>query len=173
MAVTVHRPLKVVVFNANGIGRQSYELRKQMQDLKIDVTLFTETHLKPHMKFYIPKYHIYRNDRIDGNKGGTAVALKKGIPRAYVDMPPLLSLEATGVIITIGHTEMLLASLYKSPHRAWRDLDITELLYHRTKSILAGYLNAMHPVCNSKISNPSELKFLDLFVKCNFEISVP
>jgi hypothetical protein len=43
MSATVHRPLKFVAFNANGIGRQAYKLRKQMQDLKIDVALFTET----------------------------------------------------------------------------------------------------------------------------------
>jgi hypothetical protein len=53
MAARVHRPLTVVAFNANGIGRQAHELRKQMQDQKIDV-LFSETHLKPHMRFYIP-----------------------------------------------------------------------------------------------------------------------
>jgi hypothetical protein len=69
MAATVHRPPKVVAFNVNGTGSQGYELRKQMQDLKIDLALFTETHLKPHMRFYIPNYHIYRNDRLDGNKG--------------------------------------------------------------------------------------------------------
>jgi hypothetical protein len=41
MVAIVHRPLKVVAFNANGIGRQAYVLRKQMQNLKIDVALFT------------------------------------------------------------------------------------------------------------------------------------
>ena len=43
MATKVHRPLKVVAFNANGIGTQRYELSKQMQDLKIDVALFSKT----------------------------------------------------------------------------------------------------------------------------------
>jgi exonuclease III len=80
MVVTVHRPLKVVAFNANGIGRQAHELRKQMHDLKIDVALFSETHLKPHMRFYIPNYHLYRNDLQDGNKDGTAVAVKNEKP---------------------------------------------------------------------------------------------
>jgi hypothetical protein len=32
----------------------------------------------------------------------------------YADLPPLLSVEAMGVCILIGHTEMLLASVYKS-----------------------------------------------------------
>jgi hypothetical protein len=45
MATMVHRPLKVLAFNANGIGRQRYELSKQLQDLHVYVTLFTETRL--------------------------------------------------------------------------------------------------------------------------------
>jgi hypothetical protein len=84
-----------------------------------------------------------------------------------------LSVEATGVCIPIGHTEILLASVYKSPLRAWRDPDITELINFRTKSILAGDLNAKHPVWNSKFSNPSGLKLLDSFINSNFEISAP
>jgi hypothetical protein len=59
MAATVQRPLKFVAFNANGTGRQSHEPRKQMQDLKIDVALFSERHLEPLMRFDMPNYHIY------------------------------------------------------------------------------------------------------------------
>jgi hypothetical protein len=121
------------------------------------------------MRFYIPNYHIYRNDRLDGNKGGTALAVKKEIPHTYVDLAPLVSLEATGVSIPIGHNEMLLASVHKSPLRAWRDADITELLNLRTKSILAGDLNAKQPVWNSQVSNFSGLNLLNLFVNCNFD----
>jgi hypothetical protein len=51
MAAVVHRPLKIIAFNANGIGKQGYEVRKQLQELKIDATLFSETRLKPHMIF--------------------------------------------------------------------------------------------------------------------------
>jgi exonuclease III len=54
MASRVHRPLRVITFNANGIGRQRHELSKQLQDLHIDVALFSETHLKPHERFFIP-----------------------------------------------------------------------------------------------------------------------
>jgi hypothetical protein len=35
MATRVHRPLKVIAFNANGIGRQRCELSKQLQDLHV------------------------------------------------------------------------------------------------------------------------------------------
>jgi hypothetical protein len=78
------------------------------------VALFSETHLKPHERFSIQNYHFYRNDRQSGRKGGTAVAVKKGIPQNHVDLPPLISVEATGVCIPIGNREVLLAAVYKS-----------------------------------------------------------
>jgi hypothetical protein len=45
MAARIHRPLKIIAFNANGIWRQRYELSKQLKDLHIDVALLSETHL--------------------------------------------------------------------------------------------------------------------------------
>jgi hypothetical protein len=81
MGSRFHRPLKVIAFNPNDILRQRYELGKQLQDLHIDVALFSETHLKHHERFSIQNYHFYRNDRQPGRKGGTAVAVKKGIPQ--------------------------------------------------------------------------------------------
>jgi hypothetical protein len=48
----IHRPLKIIAFNANGIMKQRYELSKQLQDLHVDVALLSETHLKPHERFY-------------------------------------------------------------------------------------------------------------------------
>jgi exonuclease III len=92
MATRVHRPLKVVVFNANGIGRQPYELSKQLQEQRIDVALLSETRLKPHERFYIPNYQVYRTERFPGIKGGTPVAVKKGITHTHVDLPPFNSL---------------------------------------------------------------------------------
>jgi hypothetical protein len=68
---------------------------------------------------------------------------------------------------------MFLAAVYKSQQKLWIDTDIRELLGFRKKSILAGDLNAKHPVWNSKVSNPSGLKLLELFVSFNFEISAP
>jgi hypothetical protein len=58
MAARVHRPHKVIAFNANGSLRQRYELSKQLQDLHIDVALLSETHLKTHESFFIPNYQI-------------------------------------------------------------------------------------------------------------------
>jgi hypothetical protein len=77
MAARGHRPLKVIAFNANDIWRQRYELSKQLQDLHVDVAMFSETHLKPHERFFIPNYHFYRTDRFPG---------RKNIPHKHVDL---------------------------------------------------------------------------------------
>jgi hypothetical protein len=106
-------------------------------------------------------------------KGRTAVAVRKGIPHNHVDLPPLISIEATGVCIPIGNSEILLAAVYKSPGLAWINVDITKLLSLRKKCILAGDMNAKHPFWNSRVSNPSGKKLLYLFDLDDFEISAP
>jgi hypothetical protein len=69
MDARTHRPLKVIAFNAIGIWRRRYELSKQLQDLNIDVTLLSETHIKHNERFFIPNYNFYRSDRFPGRKG--------------------------------------------------------------------------------------------------------
>jgi hypothetical protein len=45
MAAIVHRPLKIIEFNANIIWWQRYELSKQLQNLQIDVAVLSKSHL--------------------------------------------------------------------------------------------------------------------------------
>jgi hypothetical protein len=84
-------------------------------------------------------------DHFPGRKGRTATAVRKGISHNHVDLPPLVLVEATGVCIPTGNSELMLAAGYKTPGRAWSDTDITELKSFRRKSLLAGDLNAKHP----------------------------
>jgi hypothetical protein len=91
-------------------------------------TLMWPSFQRPHERFFILNYHYYRTDHYPGRKGRTAIGIRKGIPYINVDLPPLVSVEATGVYIPIGNSEVLLAAVYKSPGRAWSDADITELL---------------------------------------------
>jgi hypothetical protein len=74
--------------------------------------MFSETHLKPNERFFIQNFHLYQTDRHPGRKGGTAVAVRKGIPHNHVDLPPLISIKATGVLIPIENCKVLLAAVY-------------------------------------------------------------
>jgi hypothetical protein len=90
------------------------------------MSLCFQRHISNPTIFFIPNFHFYRTDRHPGRKGGTAVAVRKGLPHNLVDLPSLVSVEATGVCIPLGNSEILLAAVYKSPGRAWNDADITE-----------------------------------------------
>jgi hypothetical protein len=151
MAARVHRPLKVIAFNANGICKQRYELSKQLPDLHTGVALLSETHLKPREMSFIQNYYFYRNDSFPERKGGTAVAVRKCIPHNDVDLLTLVSIEAIRVSVSIGNSEVLLEAVSKSQGHAWNDTDITELLSFRNKSLLAGDLNAKHPFWKSVV----------------------
>jgi hypothetical protein len=72
--------------------------------------LLSETHLKPHESFFIPNYHVYQMDRYPGRKSGTAITVRKGISHNHVDLPPLVSVEVTGVCIPLGNDVVLLGS---------------------------------------------------------------
>jgi hypothetical protein len=87
----------------------------------------SETRLKHQERIFIPNYHFYRTDRYPGRIGGIVEVVRKGIPHNHIDLPPLVSVEATEVRIPIGMSEALLAALYKSPGLAWNDTVITEL----------------------------------------------
>jgi hypothetical protein len=138
------------------------------------VVLLLETHLKPHERFSIKNYHIYRNDRQPGaTKDGTTIAVRKGVPHSYVVLLPLISIEATGVSIPVGNKEILLAAVYKSLSRDWSDTDINELLSLRNKAVLASDLNAKHPAWNSQIENIAGARLLNLQDKSVFQISAP
>jgi hypothetical protein len=113
--------------------------------------VFTETHLKPHERFCIQNYFFYQTDHYQGRKGGTAVAIRKGVPHTNVHLALLVSVEATGVYILIGNNEVFLAGVYKSPSPAWNDADIMKLLAVRNKTVPAADLKAKHPFWNSGV----------------------
>jgi hypothetical protein len=104
---------------------------------------------------------FYRTDHFPGRKRITAIAVRKDIPHTHINLPPLVSIEAAGVCILIGNSEMSLAAVYKAPGHAWNDADI-ELLSFKHKLLLAGDLNAKHPFWNIIVSNPLGAKLLNL-----------
>jgi hypothetical protein len=137
------------------------------------VALLSETHLIPHWRFFIQNYHFYRTDRFPGRKGGTAVAVRKGIPPNHANLPPLVSIEATEDCIPICNSEVLHSAVHTSTAHDCNDADITELLVLRHKALMAGDLNAKHPFWNSAVSNPSGAKLLKLLYINELEISSP
>jgi hypothetical protein len=76
--------------------------------------MLSEIPPEPHERFFTENDHFHRTDSFPGSKAWTTVAVRKSIPHTYTDLPPLVSVEATGVCIPIGNSEILLAALCKS-----------------------------------------------------------
>jgi hypothetical protein len=91
MVTRIHNTLRVIAFNVNGTGRQSYEPSKKLQDLHVDVALLSETYQKTDEMFLILNYCFYRSEHYPGRKGGTAVVVRKDIPHDHIDLPPPLT----------------------------------------------------------------------------------
>jgi hypothetical protein len=110
------------------------------------VALLSQIHLKHQERFLIQNYHVYLTDHFLGFKGRNAVPVRKDIPLNHVDLPPLDSIEATGLFVPIGNSEVLLETIYKPPGKPWSDAYVINLLNLRNKYLLAGDLNAKNPV---------------------------
>jgi hypothetical protein len=65
-----------------------------LTDLRFDWCLRDTSQI--HERFFIRNYHFYRTDRFLGRKGGTAIAVRKGIPHNHEDLPPIASIAPQG-----------------------------------------------------------------------------
>ena len=66
-------------WNCEGVRPKRKELQNYLLENQIDILALNETFLKPKIKFHLPGYDIYKNDRLVGTKSGVAILVKKGI----------------------------------------------------------------------------------------------
>ena len=71
--------MNIVSWNCQGLRPKRKELQNYLLENQIDILAPNETFLKPKFKFHLPGYDIYKNDRLEGTKGGVAILVKKGI----------------------------------------------------------------------------------------------
>lgn len=70
--------LKIAVWNANGLTKQTQEVKQFINDHKIDILLISETHFTQKSYFNIRNYLTYDTKHPDGTAhGGTAIIIKK------------------------------------------------------------------------------------------------
>ena len=71
--------MNIVFWNCQGLRPKRKELQNYLLENQIDILTLNETFLKPKFKFHFPRYDIYKNDRLVGNKGRITILVKKGI----------------------------------------------------------------------------------------------
>jgi len=76
----MNTPLRVILWNANGLSNHNLELQTFLDMHKIDIALISETHFTSRTVFKILHYSIYHTIHPDDTAhGGAAVILRNSI----------------------------------------------------------------------------------------------
>jgi exonuclease III len=80
-------PLRVVIWNANGLLSHKLELQAFLDMHTIDIALISETHFTSPTVFHIPHYTVYHTIHPDETaRGGAAIILRSSL-RHFELMP--------------------------------------------------------------------------------------
>ena len=144
------------MWNANGVGRQRNGVEEFLERHNVDVLLVGETHLAEADTFKVRNYITYRNDRdATIRSGGTAVLIKRCIEHAQLcDLRTTGGLESTSVVVTTANMGPIqLSAVYKPPSAPLDTAQLDTLLHSGLPVIIAGDLNAKHPLWHSRTTN--------------------
>lgn len=166
--------VRVVAWNACGIKRKIDEVLQFLRDGSVDVLFISETWLRPGDRLTFPNFRVYRSDRLVGRNGGTAIAIKQTLKHSYVAVPVLRFLEATIVDVEIrGFGPLRLISVYAPPSRVC-DTDDYDLLFScNVPVLLAGDLNAKHPLWGCSSTNEFGRRLFHFLSRSDVEVHSP
>ncbi|XP_047098712.1 uncharacterized protein LOC124712460 [Schistocerca piceifrons] len=97
-------------------------------------------------------YSSYRTDRLTAG-GATAVNVRNGICHHVIQLPPLATLEATGVVVHASADAITFVAASRPPSRPLDPADIDALLSLRGQVFVTGDFNSKHVSWNSRITN--------------------
>ena len=66
-------------WNCQGLRPKRKELQNYLLENQIDILALNKHTLSQNIKFNLPGYDTYKNDRLVGIKGGVAILVKKGL----------------------------------------------------------------------------------------------
>jgi Reverse transcriptase (RNA-dependent DNA polymerase)/Endonuclease-reverse transcriptase len=147
--------LIIVQFNCNSVKNKLKEFELFLNSHKVKIALLCETFLNPTDSFYIPNYSIYRNDRIEDSKGGTAILVHASIKHELVNIPKTQCvLEATAIRIFYANETLTLISIYvPNTTNKIHFNDLSLLFRIDNKILMAGDFNAKSKDWNCSTSN--------------------
>lgn len=151
----MHPPklMNLIIWNANSITPKKDDLLNFLTDNDIAAAMIGETMLKPQTNFQLANFVTYRTDRISKHGGGTAVIVDAKICHHQIVLPPLITIEATGVEIMTRNGPLRLVAVYCPPGVKMDTADIDRLLDSNLPTVLGGDLNAKNRAWNSRVNN--------------------
>jgi hypothetical protein len=168
-------PLKILHWNCNGITSKTNELHALLFKFKIDIVLLGETKLNPNNKLKIPNYFTYRTDNAARPRlpshGGTAVLVHRRVVHRQVYINT--SINSTSIEISLGNEYVRISSVYKPPGQPLVIDDIQALSNGCDWYVIAGDLNAKHPLWHSRHANTAGIILYQHVQQNDYSIVAP
>lgn len=145
-------PFFIIQWNCNGIQNKQAELKQMILELKPQVILIQESHLKPEINFKIKYYNAYRNDYVDGLKASVGVLTLVHENYYSTELTQIQTLmQAVNIQVNINESKQInISNLYIPEHFTLKVDHIESILSQiGNPYIIAGDFNAHHSLWGS------------------------
>jgi Reverse transcriptase (RNA-dependent DNA polymerase)/Endonuclease-reverse transcriptase len=166
--------IKIVAWNANGLREKRNEFHQFLIDENIDIALVSETHLKGSFKINFANYKTYRNDRLIGAGGGTAIFIKSSIKHNETLNHDYNRFEVTSLEIwmTTG-SSFIIHSVYTAPNPTYPVEDLQTLFNYNKPIFAAGDFNSKHREWNCRATNRNGKTLRGFILSNNINLEAP
>lgn len=140
-------PLRILVWNADGVSTKLPKLECFVRQQEIDVLLISETHCKRDEAPKLFGYEAYTaNDPSVGNaKGGTVILIRSSLVHFPITLIATDKVQLASAAIETELGSINFGAVYCPPRFIWTTDEFEAILEgHHSKFIVAGDWNASH-----------------------------
>ena len=150
------QPIKIAVWNANGLVHHKLELDQFLFNNNIDIMLVSETHFTNHSFMRFNNYELYSTNHPAGTaRGGTAVLIKKSIKHELELEYKTPHIQSTTISIKDHHGALSVSSIYCPPRHSIKKVQYEHFFNTLgSRYIVGGDFNAKHNLWGSRTFNP-------------------
>jgi len=140
--------IKILQWNCCGIRSKLPQLQYTVNN--VDIMCIQETMLRPHNKFWLRGYKVYRKDIVSPNQRGICMLIRDNIVSSSIDLSSFnhSSWEIQGLSLSLVDDTIFIVNIYRhpnqsTPHTVYNRL-FTTLSNRFRKFIIMGDFNAHH-----------------------------
>ncbi|KAJ1087586.1 hypothetical protein NDU88_000753 [Pleurodeles waltl] len=162
-----------LMLNGNSIQKKTDKLLHLMESKDVSVVLISETHLQGNHKLDLANHKVYRTDHSTGAKARrTAVVISTEVKHHENALPPVGSIEATGIQIQTSGVPLCLIAGYSPPNQLCPS-DMDALPDSNMPTSIGGDLFAKHQCWNPRTANSKGHALLAHSRKKDFVVAGP
>ncbi|XP_035210635.1 uncharacterized protein LOC118184981 [Stegodyphus dumicola] len=150
----INKPIRIAIWNANGLLRRLDELREFLRNHDIDIAIITETHASKNRQFSIPNYCSYGCERVNSRGGGVMLYVKQDYESHLIKQSREYGCElVTASVVLPIYGKINFSAFYNPPKNTLSDEILNSILPSETPTIVAGDFNAKHKSWKCRKSN--------------------